>query len=102
LSFFSLLVAIVVSLCIYFLYVKRMRDAENSTGFSITELAGRIGEVSAAIPSDGYGEVVIKTGVGVTNQIAASFDKEELPAGTRIVVVEVKDDTLYVSRLDSE
>lgn len=98
----SLLLAVAISLALYFLYVKRMRQAENSTGFSIRELAGRIGEVSAAIPPRGYGEVVLKAGGGFTNQIAASFDGEALPSGTRVVVVEVKDDTLYVSRLDNE
>jgi membrane-bound ClpP family serine protease len=99
----SLLAAVAVSLAVHFLYVKRMRQMEVSNAFSIRELAGRIGEVSTPIPTRGYGEVVLKAGgAGLTNQIAASFDGEEIPAGAKVVVVEVKDDTLYVSRLDGE
>jgi membrane-bound ClpP family serine protease len=97
----SVLLAAVLSLLIYFLYVKRMNQAENSIGISIRDLAGKIGEVSTAIPSQGYGEVVMKAGAGLTNQIAASFEGESLEAGARVVVVEVKDDTVYVSRLEN-
>jgi membrane-bound ClpP family serine protease len=96
----SLLLAAVLSMAVYFLYVKRMNQAENSIGISIRDLTGRIGEVSAAIPPQGYGEVVVKAGAGLTNQIAASFEGESLESGARVVVVEVKDDTLYVSRLE--
>jgi membrane protein implicated in regulation of membrane protease activity len=96
----SLLLAVALSLAVYFLYVRRMKQAENSIGMSIRELAGRIGEVSAAIPPQGYGEVVVKAGAGLTNQIAASFEGESLEAGARVVVVEVKGDTVYVSRLE--
>jgi membrane-bound ClpP family serine protease len=96
----SLLMAVVLSLLVYFLYVKRMNQAENSIGISIYELAGRIGEVSTTIPPQGYGEVVVKAGAGLTNQIAASFEGEQLETGARIVVVEVKNNTVYVSRLE--
>ncbi|WP_430112437.1 protease [Paenibacillus sp. B1-33] len=94
--------AIVVSISVYFLYVRPMENSENSIGFSIAELAGKIGEVNVAIPAAGYGEVIVRIGAGVTNQIAASFDKEDIPSGTTIVVVEVKEDTLYVSPLTEE
>jgi membrane protein implicated in regulation of membrane protease activity len=98
----ALLAAVIVSLLLYFLYVKRMKEAENSVGFSMQELGGRIGEVLTAVPEHGYGEVLVKIGAGVTNQIAASFDGESLPTGTRVVVVEVRDGTLYVSRLNDK
>lgn len=94
--------AFVVSSSVYFLYVRPMENSENSIGFSIAELAGKIGEVNVAIPAAGYGEVIVRIGAGVTNQIAASFDKEAIPSGTTIVVVEVKEDTLYVSPLTEE
>ena len=94
--------ALVVSIGVYFLYVRPMENSENSIGFSITELAGKVGEVNVPIPAAGYGEVIVRIGAGVTNQIAASFDKEAIPSGTTIVVVEVKGDTLYVSPLNEE
>ncbi|WP_341805801.1 NfeD family protein [Paenibacillus lupini] len=84
----------------YFLYVKPMSESENSIALSEKDLTGKIAEVLTAIPAIGYGEVLVKVGAGNTNQIAASFDKEAIPGGTRVVIVEVKDSTLYVSKLD--
>ncbi|WP_047150378.1 NfeD family protein [Aneurinibacillus tyrosinisolvens] len=96
----SLLLAVLLSICIYFLYVKPMRNTENSTGFSIQDFVGRIGEVMTPIPPAGYGEILVKMGAGNTHQIAASFDKEAIEAGTRVVIIDVKDDTLLVSRYE--
>jgi membrane protein implicated in regulation of membrane protease activity len=97
---FSVLIAVFLSICVYFGYVRPMKNSENSTAYSMQDLAGKIGEVSVPIPANGYGEVLVKVGAGNTNQIAASFDKEDIRAGTRVVVVEVQDGTLYVSRFD--
>lgn len=93
----ALLLAVFCSLLVYFLYIKPMKKAENSTAFSIRELSGKIGEIITPVPSHGYGEILIRVGAGMTNQIAASFDHEEIASGTRVVVVEVKDNVLYVS-----
>ncbi|MGB8954639.1 MAG: NfeD family protein [Tumebacillaceae bacterium] len=96
----SALLAILMSLLVFFLYVRPMKNSENSTAFSMQDLSGRIAEVIVPIPSTGYGEVILRIGAGNTNQIAASFNREEIQAGTRVVVVEVKDDTLYVARYE--
>lgn len=98
----AFLISAVTGIIVYFAYVKPMENSENSTAFSIRDLSGRIGEVLVPIPPRGYGEVLVKAGAGNTNQIAASFDGEELEAGAKVVVVEVRDDTLFVSRLDTE
>ncbi|GGD65269.1 NfeD family protein [Paenibacillus nasutitermitis] len=92
--------AIAASFVVFFLYIKPMQRSENSTGFSLKDLAGSIAEVMVPIPEVGYGEVMLRKGAGVTNQIAASHDGEMIPSGARVVVVEVKDNTLYVSKLD--
>lgn len=96
----SIIIAFLVSLLVYFFYVRPMENTENSTGFSLRDLEGRIAEVSVTIPKQGYGEVVLKLISGFTNEIAASFDREEIAAGTKVTVVEVRDSTLYVSPLD--
>ncbi|MCZ8515972.1 protease [Paenibacillus filicis] len=98
----SLLLAAGLGIAMYLLYVKPMRSSENSVAYSMKELAGSIGEVSIPIPAKGYGEVLLRIGGGVTNQIAASFDQRSIAAGLRVVVVEVKDDTLYVSPMDDQ
>lgn len=99
-SVIALAAAIGLSILVFVAYVRPMENSENSTAFSIRELSGLIGEVLVPIPPRGYGEVLLKVGAGHTNQIAASFDGDTLAAGERVVVVEVRDDTLFVSRLD--
>ncbi|ALS22335.1 MULTISPECIES: NfeD family protein [Paenibacillus] len=98
--FLSLLAAVLSGTLIFFLYVKPMQNTENSLAFSMQDLVGRIGEVSVPIPAQGCGEVVMQMGGGVTNQIAESFDGNSIEAGARVVTVEVKDGTLFVTRLD--
>lgn len=96
----SLAIAIAVSCLVFYCYVKPMRNCENSTGYSMKDLVGKIGEVSVPIPAGGYGEVVINVGAAKTNQIAANLDQIEIPAGARIVVGETKDGVLYVFRYE--
>jgi len=93
-------IAAVVGAGMYFVYVRPMKRSESSIGFSMAELAGKRAEVLVPIPPAGFGEVLVRAGAGRTNQIAASFDGVSLPAGAKVVVVDVKDDTLYVSRID--
>ena len=90
-------IATLLSVIVHFVYVKPMRRSENSIGFSMTEYSGRIGQVTIPIPERGYGEVMVSMGGANTCQIAASFDGETIPTGTPVVVVEIKDGTLYVS-----
>ncbi|WP_308634518.1 NfeD family protein [Paenibacillus silvisoli] len=96
----SALCAVAAALAVYYLYVRPMEKSENSTGYSLKELAGAIGEVSIPIPEKGYGEVLIKVGAALTSHIAASFDGISIPAGKRVVVIRVEGHTAYVSLLD--
>lgn len=98
----ALMISIAVSILVYFSYVKPMKNSENSTGFSMKDLVGKIGEVTVPIPVGGYGEVILKVGAGNTNQIAASLDQEDIPTGTRVVVGETKEGVLYVFPYDKE
>jgi len=92
----SLIIALALSIVLYFTYVKPMKNSENSIGYSMQDLVGKIGEVTVTIPVGGYGEVLLKVGAGNTNQIAASLEREEIPAGTRVVVGDTKEGVLYV------
>lgn len=95
------MIAILLGMAVYFLYVRPMENSENSTGYSLQELGGKMGEVLVSIPPSGYGEVLIRVGAaGVSGQIAASYDGEAIPLGSKVVVVEVKDGTLMVSRIE--
>lgn len=97
---YSAMAAVLSSAVTYFAYVRPMKRSENSTGFSLRDLVGKIGEITVPVPLQGYGEVMIRAGAGNTNQIAGSLDGEELPSGTRVVVGEVKDNVLYVFRYE--
>lgn len=88
--------AVFLGILVYFGYVKPMKDSENSTGFSMEDLVGKFGEVITPIPGRGYGEILVKIGAGNTNQIAASLDEADIPAGVRVVVGEYRENTLYV------
>jgi membrane protein implicated in regulation of membrane protease activity len=91
---------LIMSICVYFFYIRPMERSENSSGYSMHQLTGLIAEVLVPIPVVGYGEVMVKAGAGNSNHIASSNDKELLPAGMRVVIVEVKDFTVIVSKLD--
>ncbi|HBZ81398.1 MULTISPECIES: serine protease [Brevibacillus] len=80
----------------YFLWVKPMSQAENSTGYSMTQLGGKLGEVGTTIPAEGLGEVLLPMLSGTTYHMAASLERVSIPQGTRVVVVEVRDHVLYV------
>ena len=88
---------------LHFVYVKPMKQSENSTGFSQAEYVGKTGEVGTTIPADGFGEVYVKMGASTTFQTAASFDNTPILAGTPVVVVEVgRDGTLQVAPLSKD
>ncbi|NIK75754.1 membrane-bound ClpP family serine protease [Paenibacillus castaneae] len=95
----ALLIAIIAAIAMFFLYIKPMEQSENSIAFSMQTMSGMLAEVLTPIPASGYGEVLVKVGAGFTNQIAASFEGVDIAGGSQVVVVEVKDSTLYVSEI---
>lgn len=96
----SVLIAFLISIAVFFGYVRPMENSENSTGFSIREMAGRIGEVTVPVPAQGFGEVMVKVGAGNTLHIASSFDKKPVAAGVRVVIVDIAEGVLRVSELE--
>lgn len=96
----ALLIALIAGTAVFFLYTKPMEQSESSIAFALNDLSGMLAEVLVPIPVSGYGEVMVKVGAGFTNQIAASFEGFEIAEGARVVVVEVRDSTLYVSEVN--
>ncbi|MEP0547870.1 MAG: NfeD family protein [Rhodothermales bacterium] len=94
------LIGVGLAVLMHFVYVRPMKRSENSTGFSLREYHGKLGEVITTIPATGYGEVLVKMGAGNTFRTAASFDGAPIPQGTRIVVVEIRDGDLLVTPFD--
>lgn len=94
------LIGLGLAVAMHFVYVRPMKRSENSTGFSMREYHGKLGEVITAIPPEGYGEVMVRMGASNTFRTAASFDGAPIPSGTRIVVVEIHDGDLLVTPFD--
>lgn len=92
----SLLSGAIIAILSYFIWIEPMNDAETSTGYSIMQLVGKVGEVWTTVPATGLGEIIIPMVNGTTNHMAASWLKEPIPEGTKVIVVEVKDHVLYV------
>ncbi len=99
-AIFSIFIALLASIAVYFLYVKPMKNSENSMAYSIQETIGKIGEVTVPVPATGFGEVLVKIGIFNTYHIATSFDQEDIQTGTKVVVIDLKDNALLVSRFD--
>ena len=96
----SLLLGVCTTSAFYFLYLKPMKESENSVAFSLNDLRGRKGELTVPLSKGKYGEVVIKIGASYTNQIASSISEDEIPAGTVVFVDDIKEGVLYVSKLN--
>jgi membrane protein implicated in regulation of membrane protease activity len=93
----SAVLAVAFALVALFAYVRPMRRSETSTGFSIEEYRGRLGEVITAVPAEGYGEVLVRMGPANTFRTAASFEETPIPSGERVVVVDVRSGVLLVA-----
>jgi hypothetical protein len=94
----SILAALVISISLFFFYVKPMRQAENSIAYSVTELPGKIGEVTIPIPVGGFGEAAFAFGPTIVHEIADSTEKDELRAGEKVLAIMVKDRVVTVCR----
>ncbi len=94
----SLLAAALLAIGLFFFYVRPMNEAEQSTAYSISELEGKIGEVSVPIPVGGFGEVGFTFGHGLVYHTAQSVEAEPIPAGERVLAIEVKDGVVAVCR----
>ncbi|QRG66899.1 NfeD family protein [Brevibacillus choshinensis] len=93
----AVLIGIGLAVASYFLWVQPMSRAENSTGYTMSQLVGKLGEVCTTIPANGLGEVLVKMVSGTTFHMAASLDGEQIRQGSRVVVVEVRDHVLHVT-----
>lgn len=61
-----------------------MDKSEMSNGFSMSELPGKIGEITVPIPAQGYGEIMVKFGAGNSLHTAASFEQLSSRPGLRL------------------
>jgi membrane protein implicated in regulation of membrane protease activity len=96
------LLGLALAVAMHFLYVRPMKRSENSTGFSMQEYRGKLGEVITTVPARGYGEVLVQMGQSNTFRQAASFDGAEIARGARVIIVDVRDGDLLVAPFEEE
>ncbi|WP_181346741.1 protease [Thalassobacillus sp. CUG 92003] len=87
---------------IYYFLIIPLSNAEASTSISMQDLEGKMGEVITTIPAEGLGEVFIESPNGSRNETAKSFESEEIKQGSRIVVVQVAEQMVLVSKFEDE
>jgi len=90
------IISTVLSVLLYFFILLPLKSAEVSMAYTDESLAGQIGKVIVPIPVDGFGEVVIETINGLISKRAVGFDNEEIEYNQQVLIVEVKEGTVYV------
>ena len=83
-----------------YLFASFLYGQQASTDASISELAGKKGQVSVSIPKGGVGQVRCLLGQTAVDKIARSKDGGEIPAGTMVVVEEASGDTIIVRKAE--
>lgn len=96
----SLAIATILTILVHF-YIVPMKKSEASLSYNIADLKGSTGEVITAIPFDGVGEILIDTGLGVSSRSASSYDKTDIPEGSKILVIDIVDNLFVVTIVEN-
>jgi membrane-bound ClpP family serine protease len=88
--------AAVLDFLLYFFVLLPLSSAEASIAYTEESLLGQVARVIIPIPENGYGEVVMETYGGMIAKRAAGYDNEAIDQDAKVLVIEVKDNTLYV------
>lgn len=97
----SSVISAMFSALIYFFILVPLKSAEVSLAYTEESLGGQVGKVIVPIPQNGYGEIVIETAGGVISKRAAGFNNETIDYDEEVLIIEVKDGTVYVKKYDS-
>lgn len=91
----------ILSALLYYFLLVPIRSAEVSLTYTDESLAGQTGKVIVPIPIDGFGEIIIESINGIISKRAASFDQTEIPYEQEVLIIEVKEGTVYVTPYES-
>lgn len=97
----AIFLAISLSTLLYFFVLLPIRSAEVSLAYTDESLEGVLGKVIVPIPQDGFGEVLVQVGGGVISKRATSIDNKPIDYEQQVLVIEVKDSTLFVKEYDA-
>src|SRR5699024_3821339 len=83
------LIALIIVGIIHFFILVPLARSEQNTARSIVDYIGQEGEVITTSPAHGIGEVLIKSALGTTGNIAKCASNTEITQGTFISVIEI-------------
>lgn len=83
-----------------YMFARFLYGQQASTDVRISDLAGKTGQVSVAIPKGGVGQVRCTLGQTVVDKIARAKDGGEIPASALVVIEEVVGDTILVRKAE--
>ncbi|WP_232223995.1 hypothetical protein [Anoxybacteroides tepidamans] len=92
--------ALVVVLLLHFFVFLPLRSAEASLHYSEADLEGCVGKVIVAVPTDGFGEILIQRVSGAVSKPAKSLNNEPIPFGTEVIIVKIENGVATVAQHD--
>lgn len=92
----------ILSTLFYLFILVPLKSADVSLAYTEESLGGQLGKVIVPIPIDGFGEVVIESASGMISKRAAGFDNEAIDYDTTVLIVEVKEGTLFVREYEKK
>lgn len=92
----NLVVSLVIVVLVNFFIILPVKRSEKNISYSVQELKGTTGEVFTSIPVDGFGEIIIPRAHGTMSKPAKSFDGDPLPEGTKILVIDIDDEGVFL------
>jgi membrane protein implicated in regulation of membrane protease activity len=99
-SFASAGIGLIIVILLHFFVFIPLKSAEASLNYSEADLEGRIAKVIVTLPKDGFGEILIQSKSGAISKPAQSIKNEEIPSGTEVVIVKMKNGVAKVSVYD--
>ncbi|GLC87103.1 hypothetical protein [Lysinibacillus piscis] len=96
------MIGAILSALFYLFVLVPLRSADVSLAYTEESLGGQLGKVIVPIPQDGFGEVVIETASGMIAKRATGFDNEAIDYDVTVLIVEVKEGTLFVKSYDKK
>ena len=95
----STMFSIIVATALHFLYFKPMKKSENSLAFFMENLVGKTAETLTSIEPEKFGEIIIHTGTTKVNKVAASSNGLYIESNADVIIDEIKDGIIYVSKI---
>ena len=98
----AFIVASLFTALLYYFLLIPLRSAEVSLAYTDESLEGQLGKIIVPVPIDGYGEMVIETVNGIISKRVASYHNVEIPYDAKVLIIEMRDGTAYVTIYESE